>query len=500
MDLINSILDNIDEAVIVSDPNSKILFFNSVALNLSPVILETPLRAGDHLIDNVKKTRKEIVANIFKEIRIHKQPEKSFAEYTNQQGTTLYIEFNYIPVINEDGDLQYIHTFIRDTTPQKVFEKKLTTQAANISNLIEKANAIIIGIDTRGYITDWNIHCSKVTGYEKNEVYAQRFAEMLVSEGEKAHFNEMLSEVLGNKEVSNHEITILTKSGQRVILMLNSSIRTSSTGSIVGILLVGQDETELIEYRRSLEKKVEERTKELKKALQKEKEVVEMKSRFVSIASHEFRTPLSSIQFAANFIKKNNTKLAPDELSDKLNGIEKQIKHMTHLLDDILTYSKNEAGKIQLILSRVVLSDFINKIIEDVGHNTRNTHAIRLELGDLPEALTTDEKLLRSILINLLNNAIKFSPGKGHVDLGVHSAGGKLTFMVHDYGIGIPEDEHEKIFEPFLRGKGVTSIKGTGLGLSIVKKAIELLNGTIELESNPDTGTTFMVMVPFQPD
>lgn len=496
MSLIDSILDNIDESIVVTDEFGKILFYNKVALNLSNTIFEGALKENENIIHLIKGVRKEIVENIFQEIRKNKLAEKSFAEFVNQQGITLYLEFNYIPVLDDEGNLQYIHTFIRDNTPQKVFEKKLTTQASNTGNLIEKANAIIIGIDSRGYITDWNKHCTKITGFDKNEVYAQRFSNILLNTEEKQRFNEAISDILNSHDISNYELKIRSKANKNVILMLSSSIRTSSSGSIIGVLLVGQDVTELSEYRASLEKRVEERTHELKRALQKEKEVVEMKSRFVSIASHEFRTPLSSIQYAANFIKKNNLKLPPEEIRDKLNNIEKQIQHMTYLLDDILAYGKNEAGKIQLKLSTIDLRDFISKITEEVGHNTKNTHAIRLEFGKFPETIYTDEKLLRSILINLLNNAIKFSPESDHIVFGIHEDQEQLTFIVHDQGIGIPEEESEKIFEPFLRGKGATAIKGTGLGLSIVKKAVELLKGSIELESNPGTGTTFKVTIP----
>lgn len=498
MNLVDSILGNIDESVIVTDEKGKILFFNNVALILSREVLEEPLQEGASLVTFFTKSGHENVTHIFREVSKNHISEKSYGEFTNSSGTTYHLQFTYVPVLNEEGKLTYIHTFIRDITPQKVFEKKLTTLATNNSNLIENANAIIIGIDTRGYITDWNTHCVKITGYEKNEVYAQGFSKKLLAPSESSRFEEVLKNVLDSHVVSNFEITIHTKTGQEAIIMLSSTIRTTPTGAIMGIIWVGQDVTELTEYRRSLEQKVEERTRELKRVLQKEKEVVEMKSRFVSIASHEFRTPLSSIQVAANFIKNNSQNLPSNEIHEKLNNIEKQIRHMTHLLDDVLTYGKNETGKIQLILSTVSLQDFINKIMEDVRGSTRNTHDIKLELGDLPEVITTDEKLLRSVLINLLTNAIKFSPGQTHIKFGICSIDGALKFYVRDRGIGIPESEFEKVFEPFLRGANAASIQGTGLGLSIVKKAVELLSGTIELESKPGEGTTFNVTIPLQ--
>jgi signal transduction histidine kinase len=233
----------------------------------------------------------------------------------------------------------------------------------------------------------------------------------------------------------------------------------------------------------------------LQRALKKEKEVVEMKSRFVSIASHEFRTPLSSIQFSADYIKKNKG-IDNGELSKRLENIEKQAQHMTQLLDDVLLYGKSEAGKIQLIISTISVRDFVNKIIEEVGHSTKNTHRIKVDFIRIPDQLTTDEKLLRNVLINLLTNAIKFSPGREMVYLEISGFDGQLLFSVRDDGIGIPEDEVDTMFEPFVRGKGVSSIQGSGLGLSIVKRAVDLLKGTLQAKSQAGSGTTFTVTLP----
>ena len=497
MDFLDSILNNIDEGVITTDAQGKILIFNESALDSSKnLLLLKPLELGDSLINSVSPERREIVKNILREIQLEKQPAKSFAEYTNRNGTAVYLEMSYVPVTDEEGDLTYIHLFVRDITEHKVYEKKLVTQSANASNLIEKANAIIIGVDTRGYITDWNEHCIKITGFEKDDVYGQKLVDVLLAEEERPAFDLLMLRNINHELISNYEIPVRTKSGRTSIFMLSSTPRTSATGEIIGIVYVGQDVTELTQYRRSLEIKVEERTRELQRALKKEKEVVEMKSRFVSIASHEFRTPLSSIQFSADFIKKHHQRINKEELNKKLDNIEKQAQHMTYLLDDVLTYGKSEAGKIQLVISNIALLDFISKIIEEVGHNTKNTHTIKVDFDQVPDQITTDEKLLRNVLINLLTNAIKFSPGREQVYLMMNGSADQLLFSVHDDGIGIPGDEVEKIFEPFVRGKAVAAIQGTGLGLSIVKTAVELLKGTIQARSQVGSGTTFTVTIP----
>lgn len=486
MDFLDSILNNIDEALIITDGEGKILLFNEIAsIHSKKLMLAKPIREGEYLADVASPKRKKIVQGIFRKIRRQKHGEKSFAEYASQLGSTVYLEVDYVPMLNELNELTHVTVIIRDITAQKVFEKKLTTQAKNIGNLIEKANAIIIGVDTVGYVTDWNEHCCKVTGFEKEEVYAKKLVEILVPvEGD-----------LDMKSVSNNEITVRKKNGKRITLLLSGTPHTTATGEVIGFTFVGQDITELTGYRKALERKVEERTQELMHALKKEQEVVELKSRFVSIASHEFRTPLSTIQYSTSFIRRQ-VEINRVDLDNKLETIERQVTHMTHLLDDVLTYGKSEAGKINLMLAMISPADFFFKIIEEVGHSTNYTHTIIPDYYSLPESIVTDEKLLRNITINLLTNAIKFSPDRNHVELIARKFSGDLIIIVRDEGMGIPVEEKDKIFEPFLRGKGVSEIAGSGLGLSIVKKGVELLNGKIQMDSQVGSGTTFTVTIP----
>lgn len=496
MEVLSSLLDNLDEGLLILDKEGKILFFNKVAIAFSRTLAITPFQPDGYLLDSLGLETRELLREVLQEIKRKETPEKTFAEVRNQNGVILSFEFNFIPVINEGGKFTHIHVFIRDITEQRIFEKKITIQAANITNLIENANAIIFGIDTRGYITDWNKHCTTITGFKKNEVYAQKFASLFLNETERPVFDQLIVNGLNRESISNSELLIHHKDGNPWTFLLNCTSRTTTSGEVVGLIFVGQDITELTEYRKSLEMKVEERTKELQRALNKEKEVVEMKNRFVSIASHEFRSPLSAIEFEADLIERSK-KLDRKTVLKRLGFIKKQIGHMYRLLDDVLTYGKGETGKIQLVISNIPLPEFLNKIIEEVNHRPEK-HFIKTDFCQIPGIIRADEKLLRSILINLLTNAIKFSTGKRQVDLTVNGGGNQIEIIVSDEGIGIPEEELSKIFEPFLRGKAGDGIQGTGLGLSIVKKSIELLNGTIQVKSEVNKGTTFRATIPAQ--
>jgi PAS domain S-box-containing protein len=267
------------------------------------------------------------------------------------------------------------------------------------------------------------------------------------------------------------------------------------------IRLIGamQNITEITEYRKSLEKKVEERTHELNQALSKEKRLVEVKSRFVSMASHEFRTPLSTIQFAAGFVKQYYSTLQPGVIVSKLEGIEKQVQLLVGLLDDMLTIGKCEAARLKVDAVGIDLKGFFDKISEEIETSTRGTHRIVSSYRpDDKITVRSDEKFLRNIFINLLSNAIKFSPGKPAVFLDIQKEANMVNIKVRDEGIGVPTEDKNKLFEPFQRGNNVDSIQGTGLGLSIVKKAVETLGGQVSLDSTLGKGTAFTVKLPVQ--
>ena len=245
--------------------------------------------------------------------------------------------------------------------------------------------------------------------------------------------------------------------------------------------------------REKLEMQVKERTRELNEALSKEKELVDLKSKFVAIASHEFRTPLATINFATNFLKDYHHKLQPADFSKKLESIEKQVRHMTFLLDDVLTLGKSESGKTKVLARRIDIQDFLQRVIEEVLYSTKSNHRVIFNFNSLVREIEIDEKLLRNVFINLLSNAIKFSPESSEVVLTVHSSENSLMISVQDNGLGIPSDEFDKIFDAFHRGSNAGAIQGTGLGLSIVKKAVELLEGELAFKSEIGKGSEFTV-------
>lgn len=249
-------------------------------------------------------------------------------------------------------------------------------------------------------------------------------------------------------------------------------------------------------YQKELEQQVESRTRELREAIEKERELTELKSRFISIASHEFRTPLSSISLAAETIRTYFNKLSQDEISKKLSKIEEQAEHMTRLLEDVLTIGKAEVGKINVKQTEINLRNFIRGILDEVRESVKNQRAIGLNYATKLEKLHVDDKLLRNIIINLLTNALKFSAAHTIVAFSIYDHSNYVVFEVKDEGIGIAENDLKNIFEPFQRASNSVDIPGTGLGLSIAKRAVDLMEGSIEVESKVNEGSLFRVMIP----
>jgi PAS domain S-box-containing protein len=497
MNVLKDILDNLTDAIVILDGQGRVVLYNQEALRIQKSISEKPLEIGKSIQELVVEERKKTVSEIFRTLKRQKKPLKNFAEYTTAFGTSIFLEINLIPVLGSKKELRYINVVAQDITSRKILEKKARSVAADVSNLIENAHAIILSVDSRGYIVDWNNHCAELTGFRRQEILSQKLSEVLIREPNMKGFNKLMSAVLENKMGTKYELQFQTRSGGELTVLLSATPRTNAKGEVIGATLVGQDITELTSYRKSLEKLVQNKTAALEQVLKKEKEAVEMKSRFVSIASHEFRTPLSSIDFAASFIKQNAATIGRRKLNEKVKVIEKHVSHMSHLLEDVLNFSKNDNGQIKLFPSDICLDDFIQEVVEEVMCSAKHSHHICVSTNTLGH-LMTDEKLLRNIATNLLSNAIKYSPGKEEVCLNVLDHDDVVTLEVRDEGMGIPADELDMIFEPFVRGQAVGTIQGSGLGLSIVKKAVELLNGNIHIESKPGKGSVFKVTIPRQ--
>ena len=237
---------------------------------------------------------------------------------------------------------------------------------------------------------------------------------------------------------------------------------------------------------------------EIQRALEAERELNDLKSRFVSMTSHEFRTPLGVIASSAGIIQDYGDRLNAAKHQKHLTRIQDSVKHMTQLLEDVLTLSRVEAGKMQLRLETTHILDFCQEIIEELNLSD-GSNRIKMQVDAIPStAVMVDQRLLRQILTNLLSNALKYSFLDSTVHLRLIASAQTFDIVIQDQGIGVPEEDLKHLFQSFYRARNVGNIPGTGLGLSIVKKLVELHHGKIICQSEVNVGTTFTLRFPIR--
>ncbi|MGF1492296.1 MAG: AAA family ATPase [Microcoleaceae cyanobacterium] len=238
---------------------------------------------------------------------------------------------------------------------------------------------------------------------------------------------------------------------------------------------------------------------EVRRALAREQELSDLKSRFITLTSHEFRTPLSVISSSAGILKSFGYKLSDHQKLQHLEKIQSYVQHTTQLLDDILMINRVEAGKLEFNPSPIDLCHFCQTLVDEI-QTMNQSHTVLFSYASVEPQETNqiklDQKLLQQILSNLLSNAVKYSPQGGKVDLSVRVTAQTVIFRVTDQGIGIPLESQASVFEAFSRAENAGNIQGTGLGLSIVEKCVELHRGEIEFISEVDQGSAFTVTLP----
>jgi PAS domain S-box-containing protein len=265
-------------------------------------------------------------------------------------------------------------------------------------------------------------------------------------------------------------------------------------------------EKEIVKLNNELEATVEQRTRELTetmhqlelskeeltRSLQKEKELSELKSRFVSMASHEFRTPLSTVLSSAYLVEKYTSAGDQPKREKHLNRIISSVNMLTDILNDFLSVGKIEEGKIQLRFTEFDLPKTVDAVVHEMRHNAKKEQQIRYT-HEGPALIVLDDSVLKHIIMNLVSNAIKFSPEQAVIEVNTLIKNHSIEIRVTDNGIGISREDQAHLMERFFRGANATNIQGTGLGLHIVAKYAELLNGVVTCSSELERGTTFIV-------
>jgi PAS domain S-box-containing protein len=257
-------------------------------------------------------------------------------------------------------------------------------------------------------------------------------------------------------------------------------------------------EKELQRTNAELEQRVDQRTlellatkNELSEALEAEKELNALKSRFVSMASHEFRTPLSTIMSSVDLIGRYTEPIVDERITKHTQKIRTKVRELTGMLNDFMSLDKLEQGRVTCTPADVDLVDLSIELIEELRGIARSGQEIHYDHSGAERTIHQDRQMLAHVLSNLLSNALKYSSENKRIELLTRIADGQVTIIVKDEGIGIPLEDQQHLFERFFRAGNAFTVQGTGLGLSIVRKYLDMMGGTIRFESVPGKGTTF---------
>lgn len=425
------------------------------------------------------------------------------------------------------GVLILLEFFIKTITMSKLVPKHTIKKTKSVKMdskeglhaLFAYATEGILITNSKGEITRINPSAERLFGYDQGELVGKKI-ELLVPQRYRGNHTEHRAKYNNNPHPRSmgKGMTLfgVRKDGTEFPVEISLSNFTTNDelyviAFIIDITERKQAEEKLKSYSTELEKRVEDRTlmlreaitelektkEEIHAALEKEKELNDLKSRFVSMASHEFRTPLSTILSSVSLISKYNSPDTEDKKQKHISRVKSSVSHLTDLLNDFLSLGKLEEGVVKANSQLFNLVDFSKDIIVELQPVAKEGQHIKYNHVGSIEEVYLDCKLLRNILINLLSNAIKFSPEKGEILLNSKIQKDCIEIEVIDCGIGIAKEDQIHLFERFFRAQNATNIQGTGLGLNIVSKYVELMCGEISFTSELNKGTTFSLKFPF---
>jgi PAS domain S-box-containing protein len=366
-------------------------------------------------------------------------------------------------------------------------EESLRANERRFRGLFENNNdaVFIIGLDN--IILAANTRAVNMLRYPVDEIVGSHASRFTVAEAGDSSAESMFPD-FSCGSVPIYERQFRRADGSIIEAEINVALVCGNDGRPMHIQSIVRDITE--------RKRIEH---ELRESLAREKELGDMKMRFVSIVSHEFRTPLATIQAASDVLRYYSVKMTPDQIDLRFDKIQSTVKHMVSLLEDVLTLGQAQSGVLIANLEPINLVEFCQTVLDDLRAGNTKGGEIMFACNAVGAiSVDADIKLLRQIITNLVTNARKYSPNGAPVQVRLTGSVTSAVIEVVDSGIGIPEDDQKHLFEAFYRASNTGTISGTGLGLAITKRAVELHAGTISVKSTVGVGTTFIVTLPIR--
>ncbi|MFC4633130.1 ATP-binding protein [Dokdonia ponticola] len=374
--------------------------------------------------------------------------------------------------------------------------------------LFEGVSEGIIVVNKSRQIVASNSSVRSIFGYEKEEIEGAMLETLIPTKyhhNHHHHFKNFMADQDKRQMGIGRDLYGLHKEGFEIAVEvgLNPFVLHGHSyimALVTDITIRKKQEEEIQNLNNYLEAKVKERTEQLTEALKAEKELNELKTKFLSLVSHEFKTPLAGILTSATLVGKYPREDQQEKREKHLKTIQGKVKYLNNIIDDFLSIERLQSGKVKYNFTSFPISKVFDEVIYDANMYLKDGQIIKYpkNIGDL--TITFDEKIIELTLTNLIHNAIKYSSENSTVAIKVTKEAKQLQIAIRDEGIGIPDNEQKFIFDRYFRAENALTNQGTGIGLNIVKTHLENLGGNISFSSKENVGSTFTFTIPLRED
>ncbi len=477
---LRNVIDFSPSTIFVKDYDARFVLANRLAAQLYNTTVDAIIGKSDA---DFNPSSEEAQAFLEADRRVISTGEPLFLEepITNFSGETRWLQTTKVPIVGVDGESKYVLGVSTDITERKNAEEALREQHEFLQQVINSLPELITVKDRAGRYQLVNRREAEVHGSTPDAMLGKTNADFNPNQAEIDFFVQKDRETLETGQITFiPEETVMGRYYQTTKIPLKNK-----DGEFDRLLIVASDITE--------RKNAEEA---LHQAFEKEKELGELKSRFVSMASHEFRTPLATILATTETLSAYRQKMTEAQIDARLGKIREQVDHLKDIMEDVLQLARLQARRVEFNAVKLDLDAMCRSVLDEFQSRPEMTHELLYSCDAALHEVYLDKKLMRQIISNLVSNAIKYSPDGKIIAVSLVHTGNALVLRVRDEGIGIPEADLAHLFEPFHRAANVGTISGTGLGLTIIKESVELHGGTLSVASQVGIGTTFTVNIP----